>query len=139
MNEPVLLSHTEKEWLAGWTKEAIDTWRSHGNAESEKRRREMVEFFENLKRKFVLPDMEETDEAKKLDHKIDYLERIEGLEKELKDMTDQATNFRDLAHSHADLLRRAAEALTTARQGGSMHTTFYAQLIAELHEAAKDE
>jgi hypothetical protein len=54
-------------------------------------------------------------------------------------MTKQAIHFRDLALSHAALLHRAAEALSTARQGGSMQTTFYAQLLAELHEAAKDE
>jgi hypothetical protein len=82
---------------------------------------------------------EESEEAKKLDHKIDYLDRIEKLEEELKNMTDQAAKFRDLAQSQASLLDRAAEALKTAREGGSMHTVYYGSLIAELHEAAKDE
>jgi hypothetical protein len=132
------LSNTEREWITGWAQEAIDAWRSHTNAESEERRKEMVEFFENLKRKFVLPGMEETDDVKKLDHKVDYLDRIETLEKEVKSLTDQAASFRDLALSHADLIRRAAEAITTARQGGTMLTVYYANLLAELHAAVKD-
>jgi hypothetical protein len=80
----------------------------------------------------------ETETAKKLDHKVDYLNRIETLEKEVKSLTDQAAGFRDLALSHADLIRRAAEAITTARQGGTMLTVYYANLLAELHAAVKD-
>jgi hypothetical protein len=77
----------------------------------------------------------ETETAKKLDHKVDYLDRIEELEKEVKRMTDQAADFRDLALSHADLLRRAA---TVLEERCHPRTHEESKLIAELHEAAKD-
>jgi hypothetical protein len=81
----------------------------------------------------------EEKEVEKLDHKIDYIERIDFLEEEIKRIWEQAAKFRDLAHSHAVLLRRAAEALNGVRAGASIQTSFYASLIAELYEAAKDE
>jgi hypothetical protein len=62
-------------------------------------------------------------------------ERIETLEAEVARMTDQAANFRDLALSHAALLRRAAAMLENCCQPRTHEAS---KLIAELHEAAKD-
>jgi hypothetical protein len=45
------LTNTERDWLVGWTEEAIRAWKIHGNVESEEARLRMIEFFENLKRK----------------------------------------------------------------------------------------
>jgi hypothetical protein len=47
----VELTTTERDWLVGWTEEAINVWKGHGNVESEGARQTMIEFFENLKRK----------------------------------------------------------------------------------------
>jgi hypothetical protein len=47
----VELSNTERDWVIGWTEEAILAWKNNGNAESGEARRRMIEFFENLKRK----------------------------------------------------------------------------------------
>jgi hypothetical protein len=78
----------------------------------------------------------EDKEAEKLDHKIDYIERIESLEAEVKRMTEQAEHFRDLALSNAALLLRAANTLEKRCVPRELSES---TLIAELHAAAKDE
>lgn len=83
-----------------------------------------------------MSEEEASEETKKFDHKIDYLERIETLEKEVERMTEQAEKFRDLARSHAALLLRAAETLEKLCHP---RTHEESKLIAELHAAAKDE
>lgn len=51
MNKQIQLSNSEREWLVGWAREAINVWKLHGNVESEEARQRMIKFFENLKRK----------------------------------------------------------------------------------------
>jgi hypothetical protein len=74
--------------------------------------------------------MSEEAEIERLDKDVDYLEG------ELKRMTEQAEHFRDLARSHAGLLLQAAVLLEKRCIPRELSES---QLIAELHEAAKDE